>query len=272
MKFFLTYNFMQRALLAGIFIANTCAILGVFLVLRKDAMLGHGLAHITFGGVALGLFLNILPMTAALLVAVLCALGIIKLREKAGVYEDTAIGIFSSIGLALGIILASLSGDFNAGLMSYLFGDIMAISSTEVWVSMVLTIITFAIIVIFYQELLFVTFDPDSAKASGIKAGRLESILILLTAIVVVLGMKIVGLLLVTAIIVIPAAGSLQIAKSFFSAIIISMLVASLSVAIGLWLAFYLNLPASGTVILLSSVFFLILFSSRAVRSGIRIN
>lgn len=262
---------MQRALFAGIFIAITCAILGVFLVLRKDAMLGHGLAHVTFGGVALGLFLNILPMTAALIVAVLCALGIIKLREKAGVYEDTAIGIFSSIGMAVGIILASLSGDFNVGLMNYLFGNILAISSTEVWFSMVLTLIAFAIIAMFYQELLFITFDPDSAKASGIKVGRLESILILLTAIVVVLGMKIVGLLLVTALIVIPAAASLQMAKSFFHAIIISIFIAGLSVIIGLWVAFYLNLPASGSIILLSAIFFLVLFSLRTIKSSSRL-
>ncbi len=268
---FLAYSFMQRALLAGIFIAITCAILGVFLVLRKDAMLGHGLAHIAFCGVALGLFLNVMPMIAALVVAILCALGIIKLREKAGIYEDTAIGIFSSIGMALGIILASLAGGFNVGLMSYLFGNILAISTMEVWISMGLTLIAFIIIAMFYQELLFVTFDPDSAKASGINVGRLESVLILLTAVVVVLGMKIVGLLLVTALIVIPAAAGLQMAKSFYRAILISVVVSSLSVVMGLWLAFYLNLPASGSIILLSAVFFLILFSFRVIKSGGRI-
>ena len=257
---------MQRAFLAGLFIAITCAMLGVFLVLRKDAMLGHGLAHVTFGGVALGLFLNILPLTAALLVAVICAFGIIKLREKAGVYEDTAIGIFSSIGMAAGIILASLAGGFNVGLMSYLFGNILAISKTEVWTSMVLSIIALVSIIIFYQKFLFITFDPDSAKASGIKVRLFESILILLTAVVVVLGMKIVGLLLVTALIVIPAAAGLQIARSFFQAVVISVLVSVFSVGIGLYLSFHLNLPASGTIILLASLFFLFLLSVQMVR------
>lgn len=266
MGYFLAYSFMQRAFFAGLFIAITCAILGVFLVLRKDAMLGHGLAHVTFGGVALGLFLNILPLTAALCVAIVSALGIIKLREKAGIYEDTAIGIFSSIGMAAGIILASLAGGFNVGLMSYLFGNILAISKTEVWTSMVLTIIAFVTIIIFYQKFLFITFDPDSAKASGIRVRRFESILILLTAVVVVLGMKIVGLLLVTALIVIPAAAGLQIAGSFFQAIVISIMVSVFSVSIGLYLAFHLNLPASGTIILLAALFFLFLFSVRMIR------
>ena len=265
MEFFLAYGFMQRALLAGIFIATTCAILGVFLVLRKDAMLGHGLAHITFGGVALGLILHITPMIAALIIAVVCAVGIIKLREKAGVYEDTAIGIFSSIGMAIGIILASLAGSFNVDLMSYLFGNILAISSTEVWFSLILTLIACVAITLYYQEFLFVTFDPDSAKASGIRVRGLESIMIILTALVVVLGMKIVGLLLVTALVVIPAAAGLQIARSFFHAILISMLVAVVSVITGLWLAFYLNVPASGSIILLSALIFLLLFSVRII-------
>lgn len=267
MEFFLYYSFMQRALFAGIFIATTCAILGVFLVLRKDAMLGHGLAHITFGGVALGFILHITPMIAALIITVVCAVGIIKLRERAGVHEDTAIGIFSSIGMAIGIILASLAGSFNVDLMSYLFGNILAISYAEVWFSMVLTLIACVVITLYYQEFLFITFDPDSAKASGIKVRGLESIMIILTAMVVVLGMKIVGLLLVTALVVIPAAAGLQIAKSFLHAILISMLVAVLSVIMGLWLAFYLNVPASGSIIILSALFFLLLFSFRIIVS-----
>lgn len=263
---------MQRALFAGIFVASTCAVLGVFLVLRKDAMLGHGLAHITFCGVALGLLLNILPMASALVIAVLCALGIIKLREKAGVYEDTAIGIFSSIGMALGIILASLAQSFNVGLMSYLFGNILAISSAEVWISMGLAVTAFSIILMFYNEFLFITFDPDSAMASGIKVRYLESTLIILTAIVVVLGMKIVGLLLVTALIVIPAAAGLQISKSFYQAISISVVIACLSVVFGLFVAFYINLPASGSIIMISALLFCGLFSLRMLRSGTQTN
>jgi ABC-type Mn2+/Zn2+ transport systems, permease components len=112
MEDILTYGFMQRALVAGIFISIACAILGVFLVLKRDAMLGHGLSHVTFGGVALGLFLEVKPLLIALVVAMLCSVVIQKLREKAGLYEDTAIGIFSSTGMAIGIILVTISGKF----------------------------------------------------------------------------------------------------------------------------------------------------------------
>jgi zinc transport system permease protein len=118
MEAFLSYGFLQRALLAGIFVAIACALLGVFLILRRDAMIGHGLAHVTFAGIALGLFLRIIPLAVALVIAVLAALGIMKLKEKAGIYGDTAIAIFSSVGLALGILLATLGHSFNVDLFS----------------------------------------------------------------------------------------------------------------------------------------------------------
>src|SRR4030042_256116 len=138
MDAFFSYGFFQRALLAGLFVAIACAILGLFLILRRDAMIGHGLAHVTFGGVALGLFLNILPLGAALGVAILASLAIMKLKEKAGLHGDTAIGIFSSVGMAMGIVLATLAGRFHADLLSYLFGDILAIDVLEVGLATVL--------------------------------------------------------------------------------------------------------------------------------------
>src|SRR5512138_2148869 len=116
MENILTYAFMQRALLAGLWVSITCAILGIFLVLRRDAMIGHGLAHVTFGGVALGLLLSFAPLLVTLGVSVASALGILKLKEKAGLYGDTAIGIVSSLGMALGILLVSLAGSFNVDL------------------------------------------------------------------------------------------------------------------------------------------------------------
>lgn len=258
---------MQRALWSGLLISVACAILGIFLILRRDAMIGHGLAHMTFGGVALGLFFNVLPVVTALVVAIFSALGILKLREKAGVYEDTAIAIFSSIGMAAGIILASLAGSFNVHLMSYLFGNILAISSLELWTSVALTISLLITITLFYRELMFITFDPESAKASGIKTDRLEGLFIVLTAVTVVLGMKIVGLLLVTALLVIPSAAALQTAKSFGQTLLFSILVAALSVFLGLISAFYWDLPASGSIILLSSLFFLGFFIARIIKT-----
>jgi zinc transport system permease protein len=227
MEAFLTYGFLQRALLAGIFVAIACALLGVFLILRRDAMIGHGLAHVTFAGVALGLFLKIIPLAVALIIAVLAALGIMKLKEKAGIYGDTAIAIFSSVGLALGILLATLARSFNVDLFSYLFGDILAIEASEVWLSVGLAAVVVLIVILNYHRFMYMTFDREAAKASGIKVGRLDVLLTILTAVTIVLGMKVVGILLVSALVVIPAAAGLQVANNFKQTIIFSSLISS---------------------------------------------
>jgi zinc transport system permease protein len=266
MDAFLTYGFLQRALLAGIFIAVACALLGVFLILRRDSMIGHGLAHISFAGVALGLFLKIIPLGVALVVAVIAALGIMKLKEKAGLYGDTAIAIFSSVGLAVGIVLATLAQSFNVDLFAYLFGDILAIEPSEVWLSVALAAVVVFVVILHYHRFMYMTFDHEAAKASGIKVGHLDVLLTILTAVTVVLGMKVVGILLVSALVVIPAAAGLQLASNFKKAIVLSSLIAVLSVLLGLFLAYYLDFPASGTIVILSFLFFVFLFFLKKVR------
>lgn len=258
MNALLTYGFLQRALFAGVFVAIACALLGVFLILRRDAMIGHGLAHIMFAGVALGLLLDVMPLIAALVVGILAALAIMNLKDKAGVYGDTAIAIMSSIGFAAGILIISFSNKFNVDLFGYLFGDILAIDSTEVWLSIVLAGSVLFVIILFYRRFMFMTFDRESARAAGIKVRRLDTLLTILTAVTVVLGMKVVGLLLVSALLVIPSATGLQLASSFKKAIIFASLVAVLSVIFGLVFAFYLDFPASGTIVLFSAFFFLL--------------
>ncbi len=258
-----SYAFMQRAFLAGLGVSVTCAILGVFLVLRRDAMIGHGLAHVTFGGVALGMLLNVAPLSVALAVAILSALGIMKLKERAGLYGDTAIGIISSLGMALGIFLVSLAGGFNLDLFGYLFGNVLAIDPGEVWVAFLLTLAVLATVAFFYQEFLFLTFDSESARASGVRVERLDSLMAVLTAVTVVVGMKVVGILLISALLVIPAAGALQVARNFKGAMALSAVLAGVSAAGGLIAAFYLDWPPSGTIVLASGVLFLVLFASR---------
>jgi len=258
MQVLLSYGFLQRALFAGIFVALACALLGVFLILRRDAMIGHGLAHIMFAGVALGLLINVLPLLAALAVGILAALVIMTLKEKAGVYGDTAIAILSSIGFALGIMIVSLSNRFNVDLLSYLFGDILAIDRTEVWLSVALAGSVLVVIILFYRRFMFMTFDRESAKAAGMKVKRLDSLLTVLSAVTVVLGMKVAGLLLVSALLVLPSAAGLQIASSFKKAMFWASCFSLLSVVLGLLAAFSLDFPASGTIVLLAGLFFLL--------------
>jgi len=260
------YGFMQRALLSGVFIAVACAVLGVFLVLRRDAMIGHGLSHVTFGGIALGLFLDVKPLFIALVVAILCALLILKIKTKAGLYEDTAIGIFSSVGMAIGIVLATISGKFNVDLFGYLFGNILAIETFEVGIAIALALAVISVVVLFYHELLYQTFDPETAQASGVKMHLLDALLAVLTSVTVVIGLKVVGILLVAALLVIPSAAGLQVATTFRQAIIASATVSVVSLVAGLFIAYFFDLPASGVIVLLAFCVLIILWWTKAGR------
>lgn len=258
----LAFSFMQRAIAAGILIAVACSVLGVFLVLRRDAMLGHGLAHVTFGGVALGLLISVSPLWTALLIAILAAVLLIKLRDAVGLHGDTAIGIVSSVGFALGIVIASVSGRFSVELFSYLFGNILAIGPGEVWTSAVLATAVVLTVIFNYNDLVAITFDRELAKTSGIPVQRLDLILAVLSAVTVVLAMKVVGLLLVAALIVIPAATALQVAGNFRMAIVWSSAAGIFSVLGGLWISYYLDIPSSGSIVLLEAVLFGIIWAS----------
>jgi zinc transport system permease protein len=259
----LGYPFMQRALLAGLLVALACSVLGVFLILRRDAMLGHGLAEVAFGGIAVGLFLQVLPLVSAVVVAVLGALGMLKLKQKAGIHGDTAIGITASCGMALGILVVSLAGSFNVNLFGYVFGNVLAIRPSEVWLSAFLAATVIGMVVFFYHEFFFMTFDEDAARVSGIRVDLLSSILAVLSAVTVVLAMKVVGILLVAAMIIIPAAAGLQVARSFRQAIWLSAGISMATVLAGLLAAALWDLPPAGTIVLLSTAVFLLCLTVR---------
>ena len=254
----LQFAFMQRALAAGILIGLACAVLGIFLVLRRDAMIGHGLAHVTVGGVALGLLLGVTPLWAALAVAVVGALGILRLKDRAGLHGDTAIGIVSSTGFALGIVIASWSGKFSVELFGYLFGNILAIGPVEVWISAALAALVISLVVLNYNDLSYTAFDHQLARVSGIHVDRLNYLLAVLTAVTVVLAMKVVGIVLVAALLVIPAATGLQLGRTFRWAMLLSALTGVLSVTGGLVSAYYLDLPAAGSIVILAASLFLL--------------
>lgn len=254
---FLGYGFIQRALIAGSFIAILCSTLGVFLVLRRFSLIGDGLAHATFGSVALALLLKMSPLYISIPLVMICSLGILKLTEKARLYGDAAIGIVSSLGIAVGIILASIAGGFNIDLFSYLFGSILSISQTEVIISTGLSILVILIITLFYNELLCITFDEDSARASGINTTFINTIFVLLTAVAVVLSMKVVGIMLISALLIFPAVTALQIARSFKTVMIAASFSAITSVVSGIILSFFLDLPTGATIVMINCIFFI---------------
>jgi len=262
---FLSYGFAQRAVIAGSFIAVLCSTLGMFLVLRRLSLIGDGLAHVTFGSVAVGLLFKIYPVYASIPIVLLSGYGIIKLMEKARIYGDAAIGIVSATGIAAGVLIASIAGGFNIDLFSYLFGNILAISREEVILSAVLSVVVIAIIVLFYHELLSTTFDEDMARVSGIKTKTVNTILILLTAITVVLAMRLVGIMLVSALLILPAVSAFQVAKSFKSAVAFSSIFSVLSVLAGIFISFSWNLPTGATIVMLNiAIFVSILFFKKS--------
>jgi zinc transport system permease protein len=258
----LSHGFIQRALIAGSFIAILCATLGTFLVLRRFSLIGDGLAHVTFGGVAVGLFLNLYPMYMAIPIVMLSSLGILKLVEKARLYGDAAIGIVSSLGIACGILLASAAGGFNVDLFSYLFGNILSIGTTEVISSILLSVILMFVIWFFYHELLAITFDEESARASGVKTKTINAILVLLTSLTVVLAMRVVGIMLISSLLILPPVTALQVARGFKMTIIVASGSGVLSVILGVFLSLALDLPTGATIVILNFLFFIGAFIS----------
>jgi zinc transport system permease protein len=264
----LNYEFVQRAFLAGIFIAAIASILGVFLVLRRFSLIGDGLAHITFGSVAVVMLIGISPAyitLAALPLVMLSSLAILKLTQSRRIQGDAAIGIVSSIGIATGIILVSLSKGYNIDLFSYLFGNILTVTQAELLLSFIVFLVVIATVIIFYDDLLAVTFDEELARTMGVKTKRINMILFLLTAITAVLAMKVAGIMLVSAMLIIPPLTALQLSFSFRMTIFSSVLFSVLSVICGLFLAFLLNLPAGGTIVLLNIGFLLLVFAAKKI-------
>lgn len=253
---FLQYSFIQKAFFAGAFIAITCSALGLFLVLKKMSLIGDGLSHVSFGAIALALFFGLYPFYAAIPIVMLASLLILKISEKAKVYGDAAIGIVSAIGIAGGVILASVSKGFNVDLFSYLFGNILAISNIEVVLSVILSLVVLIVIYFFYWDLFSATFDEEYARTTGIKTKSINTILTLLTAVTVVLSVKMVGIMLVSALLILPAATALQLSQSFKKAILVGGIIALFSVFLGISFSFFLDLPTGATIVMVNTLFF----------------
>jgi len=264
---YLHYGFIQRALIAGCFVGLLCSILGVLLVLRRLSLIGDGLAHVTFGSVALGLVFKIYPLYVAVPMVMLSSIGILKLMEKARIYGDAAIGVVSALGIAGGVILASVSGGFNVDLFSYLFGNILAISMTEVIISIVLSVLVLMLIYLYYHELFSITFDGEFAGVSGISTEKINIMLVLLAAMTVVLAMNVVGILLVSALLILPAVTSLQLARGFGNAILLAALAAVGSVVTGIFISLLMNLPTGATIVMVNLLLFMLAFAIKIMKT-----
>ncbi|PKN20061.1 MAG: ABC transporter [Deltaproteobacteria bacterium HGW-Deltaproteobacteria-6] len=261
-----SYGFVQRAMVAGMLIAAVSAMLGMFLVLRRFSLIGDGLAHTTFGSVAVVLLIGISPLyvtLAALPLVMVSSLAIYKLTSSRKIHADAAIGIISSLGIASGIVLASLSGGFNVDLFSYLFGNILTVNNTELLLSFIVFLIVVAVVIYFYDDLFAVTFDQELAQSMGIKTGRINVILFLMTAVAAVLAMKVAGIMLVSALLILPALTALQMSVSFRTTMIAAVSFSIAAVVCGIGFAFLLNLPAGAMIVLFNICFLLLVFAAK---------
>ncbi|HYP39162.1 MAG TPA: metal ABC transporter permease [Chloroflexia bacterium] len=267
----LQLEFMQRALFAGLLVAAICPMIGLFLVLRRLSLIGDGLGHIAFSGVAAGFLLQIYPVITALVFTVLGAAGIEWLRSRQRAYGDLILAIFFYSGIAGGVVLSKLGDSLStAQLFGYLFGSISTIGESDVWFILGLGIVVAAIIILFYKELFALSFDEATARVSGIRVGTLNMLVAVTTAVTVSLGMRVVGLLMVAALMVIPVATALQLGRGFRATLAFSVLFSMVSLTTGLAASYYLDLPPGGTIVLAAVGLFLATLALKVVTQQVR--
>lgn len=245
------YGFFLRGLGAGIIVAVIAPMVGIFLVLRRYSLIADTLAHVSLAGVALGFLTGINPILTALGTTVLASLGIERLRSTNRIYGESALALFMSGSLALATVLLSLGKGFNSNLFNYLFGSIVTVTQTDVYMIAALAVIIVVVLTLLYKELVYTTFSEESAKVSGIPTSRINTILILLAAVTIALAIPIVGILLIAALIVIPVVSALQLRKSFTQTILYAEAISLFSVVAGIFTSLYLNLSTGGTIVLI---------------------
>ena len=253
---FLSYGFVQRGLLAGSLVAAACALLGVFLVLKRLSLIGDGMSHVCLTGVAVALLTSTSPVYMSIPVVAVASLGIMKLAKKFKIYGDAAIGIISAAGLSVGLLLTALAGGFNTDLLGYLFGSILTVTRGETILCALLLLIVAGGIFLFYRLLVATCFDESFACTRGVPVRIVDTGLVLVTSVAVVLSFKVVGIFLISALIIIPPVTALLISRTFKQVLWLAAGFGVLSVWLGIYISFIFNIP-SGAAIILINLFFL---------------
>jgi zinc transport system permease protein len=263
---FLSYEFGQRALIAGLIVGLGCAVLAFFVVLRRMAFVGVGISHAALGGVALGVLLGIDPLLAALGFSVAVAWLIGAVGGRGRLSEETAIGIFFPTAMALGVALMASTPDYRQSLLGYLFGNILLVRDVDLVLAAVLVGTALVTTMLLFKELLFISVDEETARAAGLPAERLRYLLLTLIAITIVSAIKVVGIVLVSAFLVIPAATAQLIAPSMRTMLALSVAFAVLAVVGGLWISWIADLPSGAAIVLVAAAFFVLAMLGQRVR------
>lgn len=260
----MSYPFMVRAVVVGVLVSLCAALLGVSLVLKRYSMIGDGLSHVGFGAMAVATAFNFAPLVFSIPVVIAAAFLLLRISESSKIKGDSAIAIISTGALAVGVITVSLTTGMNTDVSSYMFGSILSMTDDDVVLSVILCVCVLFMFVFFYTKIFAVTFDESFAKATGTRTGLYNSLIALLTAVTVVLGMRMMGALLISALIIFPALTSMSLCKSFRSVTICSVILSLVCFLIGITASYGLNTPTGATVVVVN-IIALIIFKIIAV-------
>ena len=250
------YDFMQRALISGIAIALLCSVVGLFLVLRRYSLFGDAVAHSSFGGIALGLLLGIYPLWTAYVISIISALVITKIKQKFDISGEASVAVLLSSGIAMGLILISLSGGFSVDIFSFLFGSILLVSVEDTILILALTGSILIVILLLYRELIYSTFNEEQAKVSGVPVEKINYLIVFIAGITVVTSIQLVGILLISALFVIPNVTAIMYGRSFKQTILLSISFAISAVILGIIISYLVDITPSGAIVMLSLAIF----------------
>ena len=267
------FQFLRQALIAGVIIAGLCSMLSVYVVLKRMAFIGQGISHAAFGGIALGILLadnTASPETWRNVITAVFCVGVgllIAASSRAGkLSADSAIGIFLAVAMALGVILISLRQKYTADLMTYLFGSILAVSPQDVWMAAALAVVVVGVVAVLYKELLYFAFDEEMAAASGLPVGFLHYLLVAILALTIVVSVKIVGIILVSAFLVIPGATGKLMGTRFNGMMLAAAVVGVGATLVGLYLSHVLQIPSGASIVVVQFITFLAIMLMNRMR------
>lgn len=251
------YGFMQRALLVGVLVSLCAALLGVSMVLRRCSMIGDGLSHVGFASLAIASVANLAPLPVSVVVCIIAAFFLLRISKSSKINADAAIALVCSGALAIGVMAVSLTSGMNMDINNYMFGSILALSKADTVLSVILSVVVIIIFIVFYNRIFAVTFDETFAKATGTQAGIYNAVLAVLTAVTVVLGMRMMGALLISSLVIFPPLTSMRTCKKYKNVIICSCIVSIVCFLTGLLTSFAFSTPAGASVVCVNILAFI---------------
>ena len=263
----LSYPFMVRAFVVGILVALCSALLGVSLVLKRYSMIGDGLSHVGFGAMAVAAAANAAPLAVAIPVVIVAAVLLLRISGSSRIKGDAAIALISTSSLAIGVMVISMTTGMNTDVYNYMFGSILAMSQEDVALSVTLAVVVLALYIFFYQKIFAITFDETFARATGVKAGLYNTLIAVLTAVTIVLGMRMMGALLISSLIIFPALTAMRACRTFRSVTIHAAVISVVCLAAGLLMSYLGGTPAGASVVM-ANIAALILYSLAGLIRG----